>query len=104
VSALDLLLTAIDNTVSAWEPDDAVVRFAENLRRNIAEIAPEMPKAPEPVTAEEETHAFLDAWGAIRDLDPAAQERAMSWLRQRLTDAADRRRGSRSPWDDEPPF
>jgi hypothetical protein len=106
MSGIDLWLAALDNTITAWEPDDAVAHFAEILRRNISEIAPEVPPAPEPTTAEQETTALNAAWEALKDLDVSAQSRAMAWLRDRLEAARQRQKDNRDPWaySDEPPF
>lgn len=106
MAGIDLLLAAIDNTLSAWEPDDAVAHFGEILRRNICEIAPQLPPAPEPTTAEQETQALHRAWEALKDLDVPAQSRAMAWLRDRLESARQRQPADRDPWaySDEPPF
>lgn len=106
MSGVDLWLAALDNTINAWEPDDAVAHFAEILRRNISEIAPELPPAPEPTTAGQETQALNAAWEALKDLDVPAQSRAMAWLRDRLEAARQQKAATRDPWgySDEPPF
>lgn len=37
MTELELLLGAIDDTVNAWEPEDAALHILELLRRNLAD-------------------------------------------------------------------
>lgn len=114
-TSLEQLIKVVDDTLTSWEPDDAVAHFGEMLRTRLLAAAERGMEArderlrqhvakalaTQSADANSELDAMRKALILLHPLPFESRRRALKWIGDRLDNFGDPERGFP---DDEPPF